>query len=135
MSQYYEPYRPPVPVPHPPVRLTDQQQVSTALVVTAWILTVLTGLYLLPWAIAASRGKSNQVAVFVVNFLLGWTLVGWIVALVMSVTAHRTVGVLAGTPVPLAVLPPSSPPAGWYPNPSGPGNRYWDGTRWTESIA
>jgi hypothetical protein len=28
---------------------------------------------------------------------------------------------------------PSLPPAGWYPDPSGgPGQRYWDGTAWTE---
>jgi hypothetical protein len=27
-----------------------------------------------------------------------------------------------------------SPPAGWYPDPSGtPGQRYFDGTDWTES--
>lgn len=24
------------------------------------------------------------------------------------------------------------PPAAWYPNPSGPGLRWWDGARWTE---
>jgi hypothetical protein len=28
----------------------------------------------------------------------------------------------------------NSPAAGWYVNPSGPGQRYWDGTRWTEHI-
>lgn len=25
-----------------------------------------------------------------------------------------------------------SPEAGWYPNPEGEGQRYWDGSRWTE---
>lgn len=25
-----------------------------------------------------------------------------------------------------------SPPAGWYPNPEDTGQRYWDGTAWTE---
>ena len=24
--------------------------------------------------------------------------------------------------------------AGWYPNPSRPGERYWDGTQWTDQI-
>jgi hypothetical protein len=24
------------------------------------------------------------------------------------------------------------PPPGWYQDPSGPGLRWWDGTRWTE---
>lgn len=28
----------------------------------------------------------------------------------------------------------STPEAGWYVNPSGPGRRYWDGQRWTEHI-
>ena len=26
---------------------------------------------------------------------------------------------------------PVVPPPGWYPNPSGPGQRYWDGVTWT----
>ncbi len=29
-----------------------------------------------------------------------------------------------------------TPPSGWYPDPSGaPGQRYWDGTAWTEHFA
>ncbi len=31
---------------------------------------------------------------------------------------------------------PPQTPQGWYPDPSGaPQQRYWDGTRWTESVA
>jgi nitroimidazol reductase NimA-like FMN-containing flavoprotein (pyridoxamine 5'-phosphate oxidase superfamily) len=31
--------------------------------------------------------------------------------------------------------PPTSPPSGWYPDPSNPdGQRYWDGARWTEHV-
>ncbi|WAJ46211.1 DUF2510 domain-containing protein [Mycobacterium sp. Aquia_216] len=32
-----------------------------------------------------------------------------------------------------AVAPPrpAGPPPGWYPNPGGPGQRYWDGVTWT----
>jgi len=26
------------------------------------------------------------------------------------------------------------PPPGWYPDPAGPGRRYWDGGRWTEQT-
>jgi hypothetical protein len=26
-------------------------------------------------------------------------------------------------------------PAGWYPNPNGAGQRYWDGQRWTENVS
>ncbi len=32
-------------------------------------------------------------------------------------------------------LAPSTPPPGWYPDPSGAGQRYWDGTAWTEHTA
>jgi hypothetical protein len=31
--------------------------------------------------------------------------------------------------------PPPLAPAGWYPNPQSPGQRYWDGTRWTDYTA
>lgn len=27
---------------------------------------------------------------------------------------------------------PQPPPAGWYDDPEGPGQRWWDGTAWTE---
>jgi hypothetical protein len=27
------------------------------------------------------------------------------------------------------------PPAAWYPNPNGPGQRYWDGAAWTDQSA
>ncbi len=137
-EQYPEPQPRPVPAPVAYIApLTDQQPVSTPVVVVAWVVTVLTGLYMLPWAIAASRGKANQWSVFAVSLLLGWTIVGWIVALVLSCTAHRP---LAVTPpllgyTPLAALPAALPPAGWYPNPGGPGQRYWDGHEWTQHYA
>lgn len=53
------------------------------------VLAVLTVGYMLPWMIAALRGKSNHWAVMVLNLLLGWTLVGWVVALVMAVNSHN----------------------------------------------
>lgn len=30
--------------------------------------------------------------------------------------------------------PQQQPPPGWYPNPEGPGERYWDGTHWTDQY-
>jgi uncharacterized protein DUF2510 len=30
---------------------------------------------------------------------------------------------------------PAGPAAGWYQNPDGPGQRYWDGARWTEHFS
>ena len=56
------------------------------------VLAVVTLGYFLPWMIAAVRGKSNHWGVFWLNLLLGWTVVGWVVALVMSVLPHRIAG-------------------------------------------
>jgi Superinfection immunity protein len=57
----------------------------------AWIVAILTLGYMLPWAVAATRGKLNSGAIFWLNLLLGWTVVGWIIALVMSFSAHQVV--------------------------------------------
>lgn len=58
--------------------------------VVAVIVAILTAGYMLPWAIAAVRDVPHW-SVFWVNLLLGWTIVGWIVALVMSLRAQRQV--------------------------------------------
>lgn len=42
-------------------------------------------LYLLPAGIGIIRGRSNAVAIFVLNLFLGWTLIGWVIALVWAV--------------------------------------------------
>ncbi|MEA3248272.1 MAG: superinfection immunity protein [Nanoarchaeota archaeon] len=42
------------------------------------------GIYLLPGIIAGFKKKKNQTAIFCFNFLLGWTIIGWIAALIWS---------------------------------------------------
>jgi hypothetical protein len=117
---------------------------NTAEVVAAWIITVLTAGYMLPWAIAATRGKANSASIALVNFLLGWTFVGWIAALVMACTEHassRGPAMVTNVMVSQQVGGPYSPPfpsvapaAGWYPASAG-GHAYWDGQRWTGHTA
>jgi hypothetical protein len=58
--------------------------------VVAIVVAILTAGYMLPWAIAAVRDVSPW-GVFWVNLVLGWTIVGWIVALVMSLRSQRVV--------------------------------------------
>ncbi len=53
------------------------------------ILIVSVLFYILPALIAAGRHHHNWVAILVLNILLGWTLLGWIIALVWSVTAVK----------------------------------------------
>jgi len=62
----------------------------TATKVVAIVVAILTAGYMLPWAIAAVRDVRHW-SVFWVNFLLGWTIIGWVVALVMALRAQRQV--------------------------------------------
>lgn len=45
--------------------------------------------YFLPTIIAMFRGKSNTFAILLLNLFLGWTFIGWIVALIWSVTTDN----------------------------------------------
>lgn len=65
----------------------------TATKVIAVIVAILSAGYMAPWAVAAVRDVRHW-SVFWVNLLLGWTIVGWVVALVMSLRAQRQVIVL-----------------------------------------
>lgn len=48
------------------------------------------GLYFLPSIIAILKKTKNYGSVIVVNLFLGWTIIGWIVALAMSVRTDRS---------------------------------------------
>ncbi len=71
-----------------PVEPADRSWTVTKVV--AVIVAIATAGYMLPWAIAAVRDVPHW-TVFWVNLLLGWTIIGWIVALVMSLRAQRLV--------------------------------------------
>jgi hypothetical protein len=44
-------------------------------------------LYFLPWMIAAGRHHQQRSAILVLNLLLGWTALGWIIAMIWSASA------------------------------------------------
>lgn len=132
------PYGSPVPygsygTAHTQVAIRPHES-STAHIVIAWIVAALTLGYMLPWAIAATRNKTNTLAIALVNALLGWTLVGWIVALVMSASSEPRPVVYLNTAVLPAPYPPASPtpypPPGYGSTstpalPPGPSPRQW----------
>jgi len=50
------------------------------------IVVLLLAAYFAPTAIAVSRSHPHAASIFVLNLFLGWTLIGWVVALAMSVS-------------------------------------------------
>lgn len=92
--------------PLAPFVVTDRRDYGVAAPAAAWFATVLTLGYLLPWAVALSRGRSNQAGVAIVTVLTGWTGVGWIAALVMACSAHQVATVVLPVPVPWPATTP-----------------------------
>lgn len=75
-----------------------------------FVLLLLIGLalYFLPAIIAAERKHRQSGAIFALNLLLGWTLLGWIVAFVWACTSEsKPTIVLPVNPAPVASAPPS----------------------------
>lgn len=83
-------HRASLPAYRPPLAVTDARQDGTE-IAFAWVLTLVSAGYFLPWAIAATRGNSNSGGIGLLTLFLGWTFVGWVVALVMACSAHRVV--------------------------------------------
>lgn len=72
------------------MRVEPENPSWTTTKVVAVIVAILTAGYMLPWAIAAVRDVPHW-GVFWINLLLGWTIIGWIVALVMALRSQRQV--------------------------------------------
>jgi hypothetical protein len=49
-------------------------------------------LYFLPVIIAWLRGHHNKAPIFLLNLFLGWTGIGWLAALIWSVSSIRRLG-------------------------------------------
>jgi Superinfection immunity protein len=69
------------------------------------VIIFIAGLYFTPMLVALIRGVPNQGSVFVVNFFLGWTFVGWVVALAMAARSPS-----AGTEIHVAQHVVAKPP-------------------------
>jgi len=49
------------------------------------LLVLVFAIYFLPTLIAFLRQHKNKLAIFLLNLLLGWTILGWVASLVWSV--------------------------------------------------
>ena len=73
---------------------------------TILTLSIVFGLYFLPSIVASRRAMANKNSVFVINLFLGWTFIGWIIALSMAVGQSKSIKPV----VQLAPKPPPNPP-------------------------
>jgi Superinfection immunity protein len=48
------------------------------------VLILFLAIYFLPWIVALVRNAPRMTAIFVLNLLLGWTVIGWVIALVWA---------------------------------------------------
>ncbi|MFJ4899931.1 MULTISPECIES: superinfection immunity protein [unclassified Streptomyces] len=53
------------------------------------LIVLIVAAYFVPTVVAFARGVSNSGSVFVLNLFLGWTVVGWVVALAMAVRSTQ----------------------------------------------
>jgi hypothetical protein len=80
------------------------------------------GMYLLPALVGWLRHVPDIGSVAVINVLLGWTLLGWVLALAMALRTANPAGPfiqVVQNPPATPPQPPRQPPAGWA-GPSGP---------------
>jgi len=53
-----------------------------------WLLILLM-IYFIPSIVGFSNKKENAGAILALNFLLGWTFIGWVVALIWAMCKER----------------------------------------------
>ena len=55
-----------------------------AILISLIIFAIAVGFYFVPAIIAFKRRKKDRIAIGVLNLLLGWTFVGWVISLVWA---------------------------------------------------
>jgi len=57
----------------------------------AILIAILSLFYFLPFAVAFNRKRANTGAIFALNIFLGWSLIGWVVALVWALKEEQVI--------------------------------------------
>jgi hypothetical protein len=74
--------------------------------------------YFLPTIIALIRRSNSTAGIFVLNFFLGWTFIGWIAALVWSITSRNdSTTIIVNNTYPANSGPSYGPPPTYNPPP------------------
>ena len=53
------------------------------------IVGVILVIYFLPTIVARHRGKENWLSIFMLNIFVGWTFVGWVIALIWATSVDK----------------------------------------------
>lgn len=64
----------------------DSTAVSFAIILWLFFMAAGTVMYFLPTIVAIMQHRNNVGTIAVINTLLGWSCVGWVIALIMAVT-------------------------------------------------
>jgi RsiW-degrading membrane proteinase PrsW (M82 family) len=51
---------------------------------------MIVGIYLLPTFVACACNKRNKWTIAILNLLLGWTIIGWVVLFMVSIFNRRS---------------------------------------------
>ena len=62
---------------------------GAATVVLGMLAVAAVGLYFLPSIVATGRQTPHWLTVFLLNLFLGWSVIGWVVAMVMACRPHH----------------------------------------------
>ena len=54
------------------------------------LLAISLAIYFIPSIVASNRNHKNVAAIVVLNIFLGWTVLGWVLALVWAVMSNQT---------------------------------------------
>ncbi|WP_276133067.1 superinfection immunity protein [Polluticoccus soli] len=60
------------------------------MLITILIIAVAVIIYFTPAITAIANGKRNSTSIFILNLFLGWTFVGWVVALIWAHTYEKS---------------------------------------------
>ena len=60
------------------------------LIFILFVVFLLVAVYLVPMLVADMRGHHQQRMIAVINIFLGWTVIGWVVALALACSAVKS---------------------------------------------
>lgn len=99
---------------------TDAAGGAAAFVLFVLLLLLGIAMYFLPSIVGFVRKVPNAVSILIINFFLGWTLIGWVVSLAMAFRDQQQ-PVVINQIMPNVTQPPLQPPNQLPPrNPNDP---------------